>query len=67
MEEEKTASNEIRKLVFIICSRQKGFLQARALALQPELQVSRDSGTLEKPARVQAGESGFQHHLPRYP
>lgn len=36
MEEEKTASNEIRKLVFKICSQQKGFLQTRALALQPE-------------------------------
>lgn len=50
MEEEKTASNEIRKPVFKIHSRQKGFLQTRALALQPEPRVSGDSRTLQKPA-----------------
>lgn len=40
---EKAARNEIRKLVLKICSWQKGFLRVRALVLQPEPWVSRDS------------------------
>lgn len=40
---EKAARNEIRKLVFKMCSWQKGFLCARALVLQPEPQMRRDS------------------------
>lgn len=40
---EKAARNEIRKLVFKMCSWQKGFLHARALVQQPEPRVRRDS------------------------
>lgn len=40
---EKAARNEIRKLVFKMCSWQKGFLCAKALVLQPEPWMGRDS------------------------